>query len=34
MKKVIVRLENVTKSFDGKKKIIDNLSLDVYEKEF
>ena len=34
MKRVIVRLENVTKSFDGKKKIIDNLSLDVYEKEF
>lgn len=34
MKKVIVRLENVSKSFDGKKMVVDNLSLDVYEKEF
>ena len=34
MKKVVVRLEGVTKTFDGTRKIIDNLSLDVYEKEF
>ena len=33
MKKIIVKLENFQKSF-GTKKIIDNINLDIYEKEF
>ncbi len=33
MKKTIVKLENFQKSF-GTKKIIDNINLDIYEKEF
>ncbi len=34
MKRVIVRLEDVNKTFDGKNMIIKNFNLDVYEKEF
>ena len=34
MKKVVVRLEDVSKTFGDNRKIIDNLFLDVYEKEF
>lgn len=33
MKKIIVKLENFQKSF-GTKKIIDNINLEIYEKEF
>ena len=33
MKKVIVKLENFSKSY-GNKKIIDNINLDIYEGEF
>ena len=34
LKNAVVKLEGVTKSFDDGKKVIDNLDLEVYEKEF
>ncbi len=30
----IIEFKNVTKSFDGEKPVLDNLSLDIYENEF